>query len=319
MNPLVDQLIQTTRSLLDLSRPAYTLRNEVLELKTIFEQASETQFDGTEIARGETRTDVGVAISPTMAAMCLDDFARTVQFMRGVYKAIRDQLSVISSRPVRVLYAGCGPWATLAVPIMSLLSGDKAKFTLLDIHADSIDSTQRTINALGFADRVERFETADACQFVIDGGAKPDVIVIEMLRATLDAEPQVAVSMNLRAQAPNAVIIPETVEIDLALVDVGREFSGDAAPDRIELGRLFTLDRSCSDPVRIAIPDFDDTRYRLTLLTTIRIYGDLYLKDRDSGITCPKPLQMEGGVKASDVLEFVYELTDAPRLKARRL
>lgn len=102
---------EVTLSLLDPARPAYTLRTQVLELKSIFEQAT----GASELATGETKTECGVAISPAMAAMCVDDFARTVQFLRGTLAAVADLRSTVIERAVRVLYAGCGPWAALAV------------------------------------------------------------------------------------------------------------------------------------------------------------------------------------------------------------
>src|SRR5687767_3735923 len=88
---LVDRLRDVTRSLLDPARPAFSLRSEVLEVKSIFEAASGGHIGTVEnVATGETITAQGVAISPTMAAMCVDDFARTVQFIRGAHAAIRD-------------------------------------------------------------------------------------------------------------------------------------------------------------------------------------------------------------------------------------
>src|SRR5688500_17471028 len=105
---LVNRLRDVTRSLLDPARPASSLRSEVLEVKSIFQAAGGVDM-GTvdDIATGETITAEGVAISPTMAAMCVDDFARTVQFIRGAHAAIRDLQLTINDRPILVLYAGC--------------------------------------------------------------------------------------------------------------------------------------------------------------------------------------------------------------------
>ena len=69
-----------------------------------------------DISGGETLTSNGLALSPTMAAMCANDFVRTIQFIRGTHAAIADIRERFPDRPARVLYAGCGPYATLAVP-----------------------------------------------------------------------------------------------------------------------------------------------------------------------------------------------------------
>ena len=203
-----EQLRNITLEILDETRPAYSCRAEVMELKAIFEDVGSLSF-AREISDGETATNAGTAISPMMAAMCLDDFARTVQFIRGVHEAIVDQRRKHAERPVRILYAGCGPWSTLAVPLMSLFTAEEARFTLIDIHAESIRSAERVVRLLELTDRVQAFVIGDAVTFKMDAAAKPDVIVIEMLRAALDAEPQVAVAMNLTGQASRAVLIPE--------------------------------------------------------------------------------------------------------------
>ena len=107
---------------------------------------------------------------------------------------------------------------------MSLLAGDQVRFTLLDTHRDSIESAKRIVGSLGFYDRVDRFEIDDACRFRLGEGVEPDIIVIEMLRAALESEPQVAVAMNLTSQAKAALRVAEGIEIDLALVDQRAEF-----------------------------------------------------------------------------------------------
>ncbi|MBA3350936.1 MAG: hypothetical protein H0U23_00670, partial [Blastocatellia bacterium] len=135
---LYEKLSSATRSILDASRPAYSLRSEVLELKAIFEQAGGLAPDTSrDISSGETLTSGGTAISPTMAAMCVDDFARTVQFIRGPHAAIQAVRTKASDRPVRVLYAGCGPWAPLAIPLMTIFAPRDLHFSLIDIHCDS--------------------------------------------------------------------------------------------------------------------------------------------------------------------------------------
>ena len=332
--PLFERLQKVSLSLLDGSRPAYSLRNEVLELKSIFEASGGLKADTTEnIARGETVTPGGIAISPTMAAMCVEDFARTVEFIRGTHDAINDIASKTTGRPVRVLYAGCGPWAPIAVPVMTVLTPAEALFTLLDIHQESIDSTRRMIESLRLHDHVFEFEVADATTYEINPGEPPDVIVIEMLRTGLQSEPQVAVAEHLIRQAPGAIMIPVEVMIDLVLLNPAREFelAADAGGDQIErdrihVGRVMTIDRATLlSPERgipsseLRLPDHDPTRYQPMLCTTIRIYGDHVLKDYDSGITCPGKVPIEGEILPGDSLRFSYRRGKRPGLTAERV
>lgn len=314
--------------LLDSARPAYSLRNEVLELKSIFEAAGGLKINSAEnIASGETVTAAGVAISPTMAAMCVDDFARTVGFLRGTHDAILDLRKTFGDRPVRVLYAGCGPWAPLAIPLMTIFDSSEVRLTLLDIHGPSIRSVEKIIGSLGLGDHVTRFEIADASTYHVDEEVKPDLLVIEMLRAALEAEPQVAVARCLHHEAPEAVIIPAGVRIDVALVDQSREFSLDGnEPDRerIVLNTVFKLDADTlefegSSPTIVHFPDFDETRYRPMLLTTVRVYGEHVVKDYDAGITCPRTIPADIKIRSGDSVEFTYRTGIKPGISARHI
>ena len=251
--------------------------------------------------------------------MCLDDFARTVQFIRGVHDAITTIRKHIDERPVRVLYAGCGPWAPLAIPLMSVLSSNDVRFTLLDIHRESIESAKRLVEAFGFSNYVTTFEVADAATYQI-GEPLPDLIVIEMLRTALQSEPQVAVATHLHRQAPNAMMVPEEVRVDLSLIDNAREHTDVEARDRIHIGTLLKLDRdtlgACKfEPVTLTLPDFDQARYRPMFLTTIRVYDGHHLRDYDSGITIPKRVNLRCG--PGDQLEFRYEVSRDPGIAVR--
>jgi hypothetical protein len=55
----------------------------------------------------------GKAVSPTKAAHCLLEYRRTAVFLRGVYKAILQLKRDFPHERLHILYAGCGPYATL--------------------------------------------------------------------------------------------------------------------------------------------------------------------------------------------------------------
>ena len=322
-----------TKSVLDLERSPYTLRDEVLAIKAILVEAGGIGIEpDSDISSGETITEHGVAISPAMAAMCMDDFVRTVQFIRGVYAAVSAQPD---KKPARVLYAGCGPLAPLAIPLMTVLAADDVRFTLLDIHQKSIDSVEGIVGTFGLADHVDEIVVGDAATHKINDTTRPDVIVVEMLRAALEAEPQFDVCANLLSQAPDALLVPERVQLELALVNMAREFSfceGDEEPDlerdRVDLGPLLGLSKEsilafASNGIKLeqvrtptTIPGFEPSRYDPMILTTIRTYGEHVLSDYDSGITCPRPLP----VKASpdDAIEIAYARNGRPGIYVSR-
>ena len=326
---LIEQLRKTTERLLDRTHPAHSLRTEVLELRSIFEKAGGwSENAGKDIADGETMTSDGMAISPTMAAMCLDDFARTVTFLRGTHAAIIDRIR--DDRPVRVLYAGCGPWAPLATPLMTVFAPSAVRFTLLDIHSESIASVSAIVEALEAHDHVESIVRVDAGRHRIGPDSTPDIILVEMMRASLEAEPQVAVSGHLIRQAKDAVLIPEEISVELVLINSAREFvldEGEPDRDRVKVGTVITVNKpslvNCPAPndgwlecSRLKLPIFDEERYRPSLLTTVRVYREDILEDYDSGITCPRPMSKAAKIKPGDEIDFSYRLGDRPQIVA---
>jgi hypothetical protein len=330
----MEKLRKVTMTLLDPENPSWSLRPEILELTTILSEA-QTVRPGQQdhISDGESRTSSGLALSPTMAAMCADDFVRTVKFIRGLYGAVVDQRKQVSDRPVRVLYIGCGPYATLAVPLMSVLSPAEATFTLLDVHSESILSARSIVDSLNLVDSVTGYETRDAGSYHICPDEPPDIIILEIMQACLKKEPQVAITRHLLKQAPLAVLIPEEVSIGLVLINPAREFdwngqgndSGPIQRDRIPIDSVFVLNRATAQsweaitgdrlPAgRLKLPGLMEKKYEPMLLTTIRVHGDHILKDYESGLTGPRSPSVNGSLKPGATIEFHYELGADPQL-----
>src|SRR4029077_17526118 len=102
--------------------------------------------------RSAISLSAGSAISPLDAGRCLLDLRRTAVYLRGVYDAIQEAQQRFPGDVIHVLYAGCGPFALLCLPLLPLLAGQVVRFTLLDVHARAIESVQAIMAAL----RLER-------------------------------------------------------------------------------------------------------------------------------------------------------------------
>ena len=333
------RLRELTRALLDTGADDNTLRPEVLELTSILSGAETSGLIRKAlIGEGESLTPDGLALSPTNAMMCADDYVRTIKFMRGLHAAIIERKERHSGRPVRVLYAGCGPYATLAVPLMSVLSPEAVTFTLVDIHAESIAAVKSIVESLGQADSVSAFQVADAGSYRIARDRQPDIVLMEIMQTCLENEPQVSVTRHLMSQAPDAVLIPEEVRIELKLVDLSREFtlhySDQDVPelqrDRIQVDTLFRLNReavaSWDDGGRellpaavVQIPKLPESRYQLMLFTIVDVFGDNTLRDYDSSLTVPRRTGDKLRFKPGDTVEFFYRCGAQPGLTCRVL
>ncbi len=327
------RLRQLTLEILDDAVAVHGLRPAVLALVGLLdEHGARARSD--DISAGETRLGDGLALSPTMAAMCAQDYARTAVFLRGLHQAIRDAHDRAPQRPVRVLYAGSGPYALLATPLMSVLTPAQVQFTILDIHEESVASARRVVDGLGLGAFVSALTVADACRYRISPTRTPDIIVSETMNACLAKEPQVSIWRHLLAQAPDATLIPDSVRVDAELVDLGREFAFSdpdggmrqpPARDRIFVGTVFELTaetvRSWDPAARerlpagsLVIPSPRPPRHDLMLFTRIRVYRDAVLEDYQSGLTVPRPLPYPGSLSDGREIELHYQLGAHPGL-----
>jgi hypothetical protein len=332
----LERLRTVVAAILEPGRAPHDLRLEVARLTTLLRDAATIDQDCREnLASCECRTPNGLALSPGMAAKCAEDYVRTVQFIRGAHAAILDVQQRLSGCPVRVLYVGCGPYATLAVPLMAVFSPTAAQFGLLDIHRASIDSARSVVHSLGLSRSVEDYQVVDASAYCVCPDQAPDVVLLETMQACLEREPQVALTRHLLQQAPGAVLIPQEVRVELMLVDPAPESDRNALQpkrayvrrDRIAIGPLFVLNSDTVNSWRghgderlpaasVRIPDAVDDRYEPMLFTTVHVYGSQVLRDYDSRITRPRRLNVQRSVRAGDSIHFYYELGTHPRLSA---
>jgi hypothetical protein len=332
LNINLEELRLITRQILAPEKELKDLIQDAIALRDLFERLTNFRIDHEQdIGEGQTRLDSGLAISPTLAAMCIRELFRTMAFIRGLNDAISDATS--PDRPTRVLYAGCGPYALLAVPLMAVLAPKKVIFTLMDIHPECLEKARTLIVSLGLSRYVADYLDADATRYQIPEDKKPDVIVSETMAVCLHNEPQVTIARRLLSQAPDALMVPQSVSVEAALLNFSREhvfmpadYVGEFPTpdrDRIYLGKIFELDatniRSWENiegdtlPAgRVKIPSPLESRYSLHLLTDIVVYGRHHLQNYDCSLTSPQRLR--GNIRAGDELQFHYQLGNNPRL-----
>ncbi len=333
---IIEEFSHLTLALLNEDGSRGILAGIVGELVDILENASDFQIDrDSTVVEGETASGDGLAISPMQAALCAGEFQRTAVFLRGLRDAILEAVERRSPEPVRVLYAGSGPYATLAVPLMTVFPPEKVRFTVLDIHAESIASAQSVVHRLGLDRSVASFVLADACEYTIPADATPDIILSETMSAALEREPQVAIMRHLLGQAPDAVIVPASVRVEAFLVDTEKEIdvvvpdSGGAPvagqPDRVLVGPVFELNASTIrswaslsgdrlPAAAIHIPPPPNPHYRPFLFTTVATHGEHVLRTHDSSVTGIREVTGIGDISSGRSVQFHYRLGTAPRL-----
>ncbi len=294
--------------------------------------------DGTILSSGE-------ALSPRDAARCVLDYGRTSKFLRGLHAAILEARKRFPDVAIEILYAGCGPFAPLAVPLTSQFSSAEIRFTLLDVHKRSLDAARRIFQTLGKSSFVRDYIQCDAASYKNDAPHAIHIVIVEAMQAALEKEPQAAITMNLAPQlCPGGIFLPERITIDCYLCDLTTEFpslstevgAADSLPVgvsdrvRINLGRVLELTaEGCRHPsasgdgdkhnetfltpkLILSVPDDLDGEFDLMLLTAVTVFNSIVLDDHESGLTCPRILFDAGRMHRGKVIEFEYRLGDKP-------
>jgi hypothetical protein len=275
----------------------------------------------------------GSAISPLDAGRCLLDLRRTIVYLRGVYGAIREAQQRFPKQVVHVLYAGCGPFAPLCLPLLPLLAGQAVHFTLVDAHARAVESVEAILTALQLEGKNVDCLVCDATHYRNPDYRPLHVVVSETMQQALEKEPQVAILVNMAPQlTAGGLMVPERIAVDAVLTDLSQELGGnDVVPKpwsgRIPLGRILDIDRERASAwaaagvsshlpsPRVALPSAVAPQYSLVLATTIRTFGAHVLREYESGLTCPL---IVNGWHAGEEVEFIYHLGKKPGLHLER-
>ncbi len=228
-------------------------------------------------------TGTGVAIGATWAALCVDDSVRTKRFISGLNRAVLDVMAR-KSGPVHVFYAGTGPFATLALPLMTRFTPEQLRFTCLEITDASFAAVKRLFAELKLEDYIIDVLQTDASTFRIDSELPVDIMLSETMQYCLIDEMQVPIALNLMSQLPPEVLmLPERITLMLGVLEDTRDQAV-----AVDLGTIFTVDRASlaayrrdtenSDfpTTRLAIPAANGVSYgQLAIRTSVDVYGGL--------------------------------------------
>lgn len=320
-----------TTALLSPAIDYSAIREATLSLKNLFTEA--VAFDDTDSSDKENiRTPAGWAIGPRSATLCILDMMRTRKFILGIRDAITERLKMNPNRPVIVLYAGTGPYATLLTPLITVFRPSQLQMVLLEINPVSFHYLKKTIEQCGMEEYIVGLVQADAVTYSIPANQQPDIIVSETMTAGLQTEPHVSIVANLLSQCDqNTLLIPELIKVDVCLAGSMINY-----PDSfITLKTLLELDAemavqikknpkevaALSPGILITIPELPGPQYcRLVLDTSIRVFGDHALGLKESGITLPQPIIDVSAIKKYPApLLFRYHIESEPGFRVTEM
>jgi hypothetical protein len=261
------------------------------------------------------QTQHGKVVTPIHAAHCLKDIARTTHFLRGIHKAIEYYFRTNSC--VLILYAGCGPYATLLTPFTALYRSDQLQFTFLEIEEISFRAINKLYDDWGLRPYLEEARLTDATDPEIQFNGFFDIILSETMQVGLKNECQVPITRNLvRFLKHGGTFIPQQIKLDVFLTGKKRDPLIPDSDEKLPVGTAYNFDfRHLPEPAAesiLKIPT-NDMQY-LKLYTTIHLFEDEKLTAYQSGLTLPLILD-RSVTKTERSVRFWYKEGTKPQLE----
>lgn len=303
----------------------------------------------------DTFLEHGVAINAEAAAFCIKDYNRSITFIRGVFAAIKTAQARFNNTPINILYAGCGPYATLLLPLLTKFKPGELDIHLLDIHQRSLDSVRQLLEHFELTDHTIKMVSADACHYQHPNTLQ--VIIAETMQKSLEQEPQFAVTANLAPQlCQSGIFIPEKIEVELCLANLTKEkqaIKGEVRANvrnrldvenliitgqRHPLATLFTLipehafqqmAQAKYNPITekhelarslIQIPKLENlNQFDALIFTRLTVFGEHTLKDYESEISLPYHCNDLSPLEARARYDVCYQLGAYPRFNLEKI
>lgn len=336
-------LRSATDRLLDPQSSRSVVRAAILELHTVFAAITGIRGDSTQPQFDEESwLGQGYAVSPYVAARCLVEVFRTQQFVRGAYAAIQVARRRFPEQRLHILYPGCGPYATLILPLATQFSPADFQVTLVDVHEPSVTAVRQLVETLGLDDFIHDIVQADAMTYSPPADQPFHMLVLEVMQGALAREPQVALTLRfLPRLVPGGLLVPGRITVDACLTSRDREDFGtlirrdpdgfpvdhsDLTRARIPLGQLIALqagsgwtlahEQPCEGdtlpPVTIQVPPRPPEIDQFMLLTRVEVHPPFTIAEYQSDVSHPVILPELNGIASGSEVTFAYTFGRKP-------
>ena len=281
--------------------------------------------------RNDIEFNNGKALGTFWAALCVDDMIRTRQFIRGIHTAVQENIN--QKKPLHILYAGTGPFATLLLPTILRYSKLDLKYTFLEVNPFSFELLQKMILKLGLENHDINLLNEDATKYKINAADQPDIIISETMQNALAKEQQVPIYLNLMTQVKNnTIFIPEKIALSIALKKSGIPIEK-LKPEHFhkeqkvfEVGKEIMLPSNTSDKQTVNKVAFTKKQTfienkklkgfnQLAIITEIQVYKDFKININESGLTTPIFInEIPENLKGAVLLDTQYHISSEPKL-----
>jgi predicted RNA methylase len=330
---LQKEIIRVTAEYLEDTLDYLKLSKASVEYKALLNAICEQDLDAKN-GRDDILFENGMALGTFWAALCLDDLLRTRQFIRGIDKAIKDKIDI--QKPLHILYAGTGPFATLILPFICKYSKQEITYTFLEINPLSFQLLQNTVSKIGLDEHDITYVKEDATKYQIDPKNKPDIIISETMQNALAKEQQVPIFLNLMEQAKDdSIFIPKKIELFIGLKKAGipmekmqlKDYHKEQKVFEVSRESMFTpnqkertegknTDISFTKKQIIIDPKKRQEFNQLAILTEIQVYKDETILINQSGLTTPIFIKdIPKNSKETITIDTQYQISSVPKLE----
>lgn len=316
------ELARLTDILLNEKATYADIRTAAYSLKDLFSSAAGFQEQNRDHQQ-HLKLPSGLAVSPYAAAYCIIDMMRTRKFLMGIKEAIDERLKLNASRPVMVLYAGCGPFATLLTPLTTVFSPAQLQMVLLEINPLNMGYLQKIVQHFYLKEYIAGTELADATEYSIPEKFQPDILLSETMKAALQKEPQVNIVASLLPQCNNdPALIPQCIKIDFCKLGKWEDYQHTvhAIATLLELNKETILQIAGTkkgpavfeEGLQVMLArDNETTGPHFALSTFIQVYGNHTLNLQESDLTLLHRLK-EKTENKNETWLFRYNRSDLP-------
>ncbi|MEZ9819495.1 hypothetical protein AB4238_02555 [Shewanella sp. 10N.286.45.A1] len=311
-----------------------TLVSQILAVESA-EQGSELLcqllilLNGEQQVQDNSHGTTGLILSSQNAANCLLSYSRTLSYWR----ALCDAVDIFSDKAqVNIVYPGPGPIAALVLPLWLAKGWKNINLTLLEYNSSTATRLQEMLLKLGLSNEISIIN-CDASQY--EPECEIDILIMECMTKGLADEGQYAISTHLcQFMSQDAVLIPETITLDLHYGFLGQEFkeieSGKAFSEFQQQTRLWSVHLMSLDKQqklnkaapqasvflgRFQLPENLTSGCSLFISTNIVTFGQYTIPEYSCGLTVPYPIDIESGCKNTQFLDAYYQYDDRPGIR----
>lgn len=295
------------------------------------------QFETSDDIEGDIHLVNGIALSKKHAADCIKDYKRTCRFLKGVYQAIQTCIKIFPNTKLNILYAGCGPYATLLLPLLSFFKTEQLNIRLIDINNSSIKSIKNIISELKLESYFEEISVADAIIYKFPEAIDLHLVISETMFNALTKEPQVSVTDNLAPQiVDKGILIPEEINISMGYSFFSKEpflnqydneyYVSNTLNKKIKresVETLFIINKKSAENIKQVESNYFESRLLTTptnfqdtpdicIYTKIKIYDSIALQYEDSLITNPFCITSLFNMPVESKFKINYNITKSP-------